>query len=220
MTAGGVTYFIFIAAVFFIYWAAAGHRVARLGVVLLANYYFCARFGIFYLALLPACATLDFLVGLGLMRSSNPGVRRLLVGISIAANVALLWASRHAGLAFPLGLSFYAFQSLTYTLDLYRRDAEGTRSLLAYLSAVSFFPTLQAGPITRVSELIKQFSKRPLLDRVEGGRAFFLIAIGLLKKALIADYLAENLVNRVFDTPKLYSGAEVLLAVSGYSLQL
>jgi len=64
-----------------------------------------------------------------------------------------------------------------------------------------------------VSELIKQFAGQPHLDRVEGGRAFFLIALGLLKKALIADYLAESLVNRVFDTPKLYSGAEVLIAV-------
>jgi alginate O-acetyltransferase complex protein AlgI len=220
MTAGDATYFIFIAAVFFIYWAAAGHRTARIGIVLLANYYFCARFGVFYLALLPACSTLDFLVGLGLMRFRGERVRRLLVGVSIAANVTLLWASRHAGWAFPLGLSFYTFQSLTYTLDLYRRDGEGTRNLLAYLSAVSFFPTLQAGPITRVSELIKQFARQPHLDRVEGGRAFFLIAMGLLKKALIADYLAENLVNRVFDTPKLYSGAEVLLAVYAYSLQL
>src|SRR5207248_1811037 len=118
MTAGGATYFIFIAAVFFIYWVAAGHRVARLSIVLLANYYFCARFGLFYLALLPACSTLDFLVGLGLMRWNDARARRALVGISIAANLTLLWASRHAGLAFPLGLSFYTFQSLTYTLDL------------------------------------------------------------------------------------------------------
>ena len=72
----------------------------------------------------------------------------------------------------------------------------------------------------RVTELIKQFSARPALSREEGGRAFFLIGLGLLKKALIADYLAENLVNRVFDTPKLYSGAEVLVAVYAYSLQL
>ena len=68
MPAGSATYFVFIAVVFFIYWTAAGSRVARLGVVLLANYYFCARFGLFYLALLPACSTVDFLVGLGLMR--------------------------------------------------------------------------------------------------------------------------------------------------------
>jgi len=92
-----------------------------------------------------------------------------------------------------MGLSFYAFQALTYTIDLYRRDGEGTPSPLAHLSAVSFFPTLQAGPITRVADLIGQLANRPLLSREDGGRAFFLIGLGLLKKTLIADFLAENL---------------------------
>src|SRR5450759_4051807 len=186
-------------------------------------------YGLFYLALIPACSLVDFLVGLGLMRFRHAGLRRLLAGVSVAVNLALLVGSRHMGAVvgpkgwdwiFPLGLSFYGFQALTYTLDLYRRDAEGTTSLLAHLSAVSFFPTLQAGPITRVSELIKQFAARRPLDRMEGGRALFLIGLGLLKKTCIADLLADTLVNRVFDTPKLYSGAEVLLAVYAYSFQL
>jgi len=220
MPSGSAPFFLFVAAVFLVYWSAPGNRYARLGIILLANYFFCARFGLFYLALLPACSTLDFLIGLGLMRWKNPWARRALVWTSVAANLTLLFSTRHTGWVFPLGLSFYTFQSLTYTLDLYRRDAEGTRSLLAYLSAVTFFPTLQAGPITRVSELVKQFAARRPLNRVDGGRAFFLVGMGLLKKALIADYLAENLVNRVFDTPKLYSGAEVLIAVYAYSLQL
>ncbi len=232
---GSGVFFAFLAAVFFAWWASSASRLLRLTVILFANYLFCARYGLFYVVLLPACASLDFLVGLGLMRSRAPGVRRLLVSVSVVMNLALLAGSRHMGVLlnrssaggspawdwiFPLGLSFYTFQALTYTIDLYRRDDEGTTSLLAYLSAVSFFPTLQAGPITRVSDLLKQLSARPLLSRVDGGRAFFLIGLGLLKKALIADYLAENLVNRVFDTPKLYSGAEVLIAVYAYSLQL
>jgi D-alanyl-lipoteichoic acid acyltransferase DltB (MBOAT superfamily) len=171
----------------------------------------------------------DYLAGLGLMRFRHAAVRRLLVGVSLAVNLTLLIGSRHMAVVvgprgwdwiFPLGLSFYTFQALTYTLDLYRRDADGTDSLLAHLSAVSFFPTLQAGPITRVTDLVRQFAARQPLDRAEGGRALFLIGLGVVKKALIADFLAANLVNRVFDTPKLYSGAEVLLAVYAYSLQL
>jgi len=217
---GSGTYFAFLGLVFFLYWASSGSRLFRLAVLLLANYLFCARFGVFYVALLPACCTVDYLVGLGLVRYRGPGMRRLLVGISITVNLGVLIASRHLGLIFPLGLSFFTFQSLTYTIDLYRRDGESTTSLLAYLSAASFFPTLQAGPITRVTDLIRQFAARPALSNVEGGRAFFLIGLGLLKKTLIADYLAENLVNRVFDTPKLYSGAEVLIAVYAYSLQI
>ena len=191
LAAGSSTYFIFAAAVFFVYWAAPQTRLLRLGFILLANYYFCARYGLFYLALIPACGTADFLVGLGLMRFRHAGVRRLLAGVSVAINLALLVGSRHMGAVvgpkgwdwiFPLGLSFYTLQALTYTLDLYRRDAEGTTSLLAHLSAVSFFPTLQAGPITRVTELIRQFAARRPLDRKEGGRALFLIGLGLLKK--------------------------------------
>lgn len=229
MQAGSGIYFVFVAAVFFLYWASTGSRLARLGVVLAANYFFCARFGLFYVLLLPVCSSIDFAIGLGLMRSQEPRVRKLLVGLSVVLNLGVLVASRHMGAlvsrhgwdwVFPLGLLFYTLQSLTYTIDLYRRDGEGTTSLLEYLSAVTFFPTLQAGPITRVTELLKQFAARPALGRADGGRAFFLIAMGLLKKVLLADYLAENLVNRVFDTPKLYSGAEVLIAVYAYSLQL
>jgi D-alanyl-lipoteichoic acid acyltransferase DltB (MBOAT superfamily) len=77
-----------------------------------------------------------------------------------------------------------------------------------------------AGPITRVADLLAQFSKRPMLEASDGGRAFFLIGLGLIKKTFLANFLAENLVNRVFDTPTLYSGAETLIAVYAYSLQL
>jgi hypothetical protein len=85
---------------------------------------------------------------------------------------------------------------------------------------VSFFPTILAGPITRVSSLIDQFEKRTPLDAKDGGRALFLIGLGLVKKLMIADYLAGNLVNRVFDFPNLYTGAENLIAVYSYTLQL
>jgi D-alanyl-lipoteichoic acid acyltransferase DltB (MBOAT superfamily) len=232
MQVGSGAYYLFVATVFFLYWAAARARRARLGIVLLANYIFCAQFGVFYVLLLPACALVDYSIGLGLMRFRQPTLRRLLVVISVALNLALLIGSRYTpwllnrysalqwDWVFPLGLSFYTFQSLTYTIDLYRRDGEGTRSLLEHFSAVSFFPTIVAGPITRVTELVKQFAAAPALSSADGGRAFFLIGLGLMKKALIADYLAANFVNRVFDTPNLYSGAEALIAVYAYSLQL
>jgi D-alanyl-lipoteichoic acid acyltransferase DltB (MBOAT superfamily) len=232
MQVAGGGYYLFAALVFFLYWLAAGSRRARLGVLLLANYVFCAQFGVFYALLLPACSLIDYAIGAGLMRFEQAWLRRVLVGLSVALNVGLMVGSRHMpwflahahitgwDWVFPLGLSFYAFQALTYTLDLYRRDAEGTHSLLEHFTAVSFFPTILAGPITRVSELTKQFASAPALSRVDGGRAFFLIGLGLMKKALIADYLGANFVNRVFDTPNLYSGGEALLAVYAYSLQL
>lgn len=223
-------YFLFVGLVFFLYWTGAGVRRLRLAIILLANYLFCARFGLFYVVLIPVCSTADYCIGIGLTRLRRPLVRRLLLGFSLAINLGLLLASRHiasflkhgAGWdwIFPLGLSFYAFQALSYTIDLYRGDGEPAAGLLNYVSAASFFPTLQAGPIARMTEMVKQFAARPVLTRTEGGQAFFLIATGLLKKVLIADYLGESLVNRVFDTPNLYSGAEALIAVYAYSLQL
>lgn len=122
--------------------------------------------------------------------------------------------------AFPVGLSFYTFQSLSYTFDIYRRDGKATHSPLAYLASVSFFPTILSGPITRPVQLISQFEKVKQLLPVDGGRALFLIGLGITKKFMIADYLGENLVNRIFDFPKLYTGFEVLVAVYSYAFQL
>src|SRR5260370_31884087 len=122
--------------------------------------------------------------------------------------------------ALPISLSFYVFQALTYTIDLYRRDTKGTDSYLAHLAAVSFFPTILAGPITRGSSLLDQFEKRKPLDPPDVGNALFLIGLGLIKKLMVADYLGGNLVNRVFDFPNLYTGAEALIGVYAYAFQL
>src|ERR1039457_1807263 len=92
--AGSGVYWAFVAGVFFLYWACAGSRRLRLAAVLLANYVFCARFGLFYVFLIPACSTLDYLVGLGLMSSRRAVIRRLLVGFSLCLNLSLLAGSR------------------------------------------------------------------------------------------------------------------------------
>lgn len=232
------TYFIFLGAIFLLYWPLSRVRALALTAILFANYFFYARWDLAYLILIPAASSLDFLFGLGLQKYKNQALRRLLVSASVLMNVGMLaffkyvpfflenwshWTGRPAPKwtwALPVSLSFYVFQALTYTIDLYRRDSKGTQSYLAHLAAVSFFPTTLAGPITRVSSLIDQMEKRKPLDPADGGRALFLIGMGLVKKLLIADYLANNLVNRVFDFPNLYTGSEVLIAVYAYTLQL
>ncbi len=214
------TYFIFLVGIFFLYWSLSRVRALALGLILFANYFFYARWDYHYLALIPAASTIDYLIGLGLQSVQKQAVRRLLVTLSIAMNVGLMAFARRGPWVLPLSLSFYIFQAMTYTIDLYRRDAKGTRSYLAHLTAVSFFPTTLAGPITRVSSLVDQFEKRKPLEASDGGRALFLIGLGLIKKLMIADYLAENLVNRVFDFPNLYTGAENLIAVYAYAFQL
>ena len=238
MLLSSANYFVFLIAIFFLYWLSAGKRTIALAVILFANYFFYAKWDLYYLALIPAAATCDYMFGLGLQRSKNQPVRKLLVTASIVMNIGMLALFKYVpfflenvahitghpaaawNLALPLSLSFYVFQALTYTIDLYRGDTKGTKSYLSHLTAVSFFPTTLAGPITRVSSLIDQFEKRKPLEAADGGRALFLIGLGLVKKLLIADYLAGNLVNRVFDFPKLYTGTETLIAVYAFALQI
>ena len=229
MHSTSAAYFLFVIIVILAYWLVAGWRLARFAVLLAANYFFCARYGLFYLALIPCCSTIDYLAGRGMQSFRNSLVRRGFVGLSLAANLSLLVLSRHMTLflqpsvwdwIFPLSLSFYAFQSLSYTIDIYRKDAPAVSTYLGYMAAASFFPTIQAGPITRPAEILKQLTRKFELLPADGSRALFLIVFGLLKKLLIADYLAGNLVNRVFDTPNLYSGMENLAAVYAYSLAL
>jgi alginate O-acetyltransferase complex protein AlgI len=227
-----------LVAVFALYWPASRIRLLTLGIILFANYFFYAKWDLFYLALIPAASSCDYVFGLGLQYSNRPLVRRILVGASIVMNIGMLVSIKYLPFFFqnwtavtgrpapqwhwtlPISLSFYVFQALTYTIDLYRRDAKGTKSYLAHLAAVSFFPTTLAGPITRVSTLLDQFEKPKKLDSADGSRALFLIGMGLMKKLLIADFLAANLVNRVFDFPNLYSGTETLVAVYAYALQI
>jgi alginate O-acetyltransferase complex protein AlgI len=231
-------YFVFLVAVFSLYWPVARFRAAALGVLLFSNYFFDARWGLSLLALIAAAASCDYLFGLGLQRSKSLWVRRILLAASVVMNLGLLAFFKYAPFALenwahwtgvdapkwnwalPISISFYVFQALTYTIDLYRRDAKGTQSYLAYLAAVSFFPTTLAGPITRVSSLLDQMEKRKPLEPADGGRALFLIGAGLVKKLMIADFLASTLTNRVFDFPNLYTGAEVLIAVYAYAFQL
>jgi D-alanyl-lipoteichoic acid acyltransferase DltB (MBOAT superfamily) len=232
-------HFVFLVGIFLLYWPAARFRSLSLAVLLFANYFFYAKWDLFYLGLIPAASFCDYLIGRGLGASKTPWVRRALVGLSLSINLGVLASFKYmpffleawSGVtgrpapawhwSFPLGISFYCFQSLTYTIDLYRKDGKPVRSLLAHMTAVSFFPTTLAGPITRVLSLAPQLEKKDKsLSASDGGRALFRIATGLFKKFLIADYLSENLVNRVFDTPGLYSGMETLIGVYGYALQL
>jgi alginate O-acetyltransferase complex protein AlgI len=226
--------FAFSAVAILLYWLSYRSTTQRLIVLLVANFYFLARFAWFYPIILLAAATADFLVGLGLQdaprgpNDEQTSRRKWLVSISLLVNIGLLAATKLLPIAlggmyqwvFPLSLSFYCFQSLTYTIDLYRGTGEGTRSYLQHLTAASLFTVIVAGPINRISNLIKQIQQPFLLTSTDGGRAFLLIASGLMKKFLIADFLSDNVVNRIFDTPRLYSGAEVLFGIYGYALQI
>jgi D-alanyl-lipoteichoic acid acyltransferase DltB (MBOAT superfamily) len=120
----------------------------------------------------------------------------------------------------PVGISFFTFQSLSYTFDVYRKKMEPVRNIVDFGFYVSFFPHLVAGPIVRASVFIPQIYQEFKLSRHEFSHALYMISKGLIKKIVISNFIAINLVDRVFDAPSIYSGFENLLAIYGYGLQI
>lgn len=120
----------------------------------------------------------------------------------------------------PVGISFYTFQTISYTIDIYRGKLKPVRNILDFGFYVSFFPQLVAGPIVRAAEFIPQIYKKYRLSWQEFNHAYFLILNGLIKKMLISDFISINFVDRVFDNPTSYSGFENLMATYGYALQI
>jgi D-alanyl-lipoteichoic acid acyltransferase DltB (MBOAT superfamily) len=120
----------------------------------------------------------------------------------------------------PVGISFYTFQTISYSVDVFREKIKPVKNILDFGFYVSFFPQLVAGPIVRASEFIPQLYKDYKLSQYEFGLAIFWILKGLLKKMFISDYIAVNFIDRVFENPMAYTGFENLMALYGYSLQV
>lgn len=137
------------------------------------------------------------------------------------------WANQATGTHFnvnqillPVGISFFTFQTISYSVDVYRRQTEPVKNLIDFGFYVSFFPQLVAGPIVRASGFVKQIYEDFHLTKAEFGWAIFMILKGLIKKIFIGDFIAVNFVDRVFSAPLSYSGFENLMALFGYSLQV
>lgn len=122
-------------------------------------------------------------------------------------------------LLLPVGVSFFTFQSLSYTIDMYRGKIEPVKNIFDYGFFVCFFPHLVAGPIVKAHDFLYQIYQPYNLERKEFGLALFWIINGFCKK-IVADYLAVNYVDRIFDSPHLYSGLETVIGIFGYSLQI
>jgi len=120
----------------------------------------------------------------------------------------------------PIGISFFTFQSLSYTIEVYRGQVKPVDRWTDYLFFVSFFPGLVAGPIVRARDFLPQMFRKPVLSYHHLGEALYLIICGLFKKCIISDYLSINFVDRIFDAPALYTGVENLMGIYGYALQI
>ncbi len=142
-------------------------------------------------------------------------------------NILARWSNQLANTGFdvatiilPVGISFYTFQTISYTVDIYRGKVKPVNNIIDFGFYVSFFPQLVAGPIVRAAEFVPQLYQKFRLTRREFGHALFLILTGLMKKMLISDYISINYVDRVFEAPLSYSGFENMMAVYGYALQI
>ena len=218
----------------------------RLIFLLVLSYGFYAAWDWRYLPLIFGSSTVDFFLARAVHREERPRAKRALLLITVALNLGFLgffkyWnfasenvsdllalahgatpstASAFRVLLPPVGISFFTFESMSYVVDVYRGELVPHRSYFRYLLFVSFFPHLVAGPIVRPRDLLPQLERRPSLTREDGSEALFLIAVGLVKKMVLSDQLASNLVDRVFERPTSFSSIEVLCAVYGYAAQI
>jgi len=218
-------------------------KKVRLLFILGASYVFYANWDWRYLPLIWASATADWLLGNAIARAADARRRKLWLVAAISMNLGVLAVFKYFDfgvasarglleglgfhppevalrLALPIGISFFTFESMSYVIDIYRRHIEPHQSYVEYLSFVAYFPHLVAGPIVRPRDLLPQLAGEPRFNAQEGSEALFLIATGLLKKVAVGDYLALNLVDRVFDAPLQYSALECYVAVLGWAVQI
>ena len=200
-----------------------------------------------YVLILLFAATMDFFIGRAIGRSEDEVYRKRLLLTSICVNIGMLSYFKYfyflldlgqmllASLGIvtepaipleardyfiPAGISFYTFQTLSYTADIYRREITPLKRWIDYLFYLSFFPQLVAGPIVRAKDFIPQIYRRPQLLKAEYGEALTLILSGLVKKAIIGDFIGANLVDLIFAEPTRFTGLENLFAVYGYAMQI
>jgi alginate O-acetyltransferase complex protein AlgI len=238
-----LAYAKFFALAFVVTWLSARVRIVRLTFLLGASYFFYAQSGLPFLALIFACSTADFLLSHAIGRAEDPGLRKAWLALTVVMNLGVLAYFKYAkfgvdsalaafeafgvhlpapvlAIALPVGISFFTFESMSYVIDVYRRELPPHPSYLEYLTFVAFFPHLVAGPIVRPRDLLPQLARSPVWQEGEASCALLLIATGLFKKLAIADYLALNLVDRVFDAPTQYSALECYVAMVSYAVQI
>lgn len=213
--AGGIFVLLLLFSTWVDYWAGKAmyrsvgkrQKMAYLYVSLLANLGLLAYFKYSYwlVGLLNGLLGTEYAAFHGLAFLSNT-----LFGTGLSTQEILL----------PVGISFYTFQTMSYSIDIYREKLEPVNNFWDFTFYVSFFPQLVAGPIVRAADFIPQLYQPYQLNNQQMGEAVWLICVGLVKKVLIADYIAVNFVDRVFDDPALYTGFAVLMAIYGYALQI
>jgi D-alanyl-lipoteichoic acid acyltransferase DltB (MBOAT superfamily) len=236
-------YAAFLAVVLGLSGLLVRYRKTREAMLLVASWIFYAAWNVKYLGLILFSTVLDFVIGAEIHRSENPRYRKLLLGISLAGNLGILGVFKYygffvenlsallqlfglhpslpaLGVILPVGISFYTFQSMSYTIDIYRGELEPRKSLMEFALFVAFFPQLVAGPIVRAREFLPQLDREPGASSHQTGTGIFLILKGLIKKVLIGDVLATFLVDPVFANPAGYGALAIAAAIYGFKFQI
>ena len=234
-----LTFAVFIAVVYSLY-RVLPHRGQNI-MLLVASYVFYGAWDWRFLSLILLSTFVDYFIGLALVNSEGKR-RRLYLLISVFTNLGLLatfkyfgffsdslrvllsWIGFDAGwttihIVLPVGISFYTFQTMSYTIDIYREKIQPTSRFLDFALFVAFFPQLVAGPIERASNLLPQIANPRTLTFEQTTRGFYLILFGLFKKVAIADGVA-NSVNAVYGSTGTLSGIDIILACYLFTIQI
>ena len=237
-----VEFAIFFPVVLAISWALMTRQALWKVFILAASYIFYAAADPRFCLLLAAITIASQLAVTFIHRSDDERTRKLIMAAGVAFDLGILIVFKYYAffvsdvgdaldtvglgmplplltIALPIGVSFFSFQAVTYVVDTYRRQTEPA-SLMDAAIYLSFFPHLVAGPIVRASEFLPQLKSPRNPNRVAVGAGITLIALGLVKKLMIADYLARELVDPVFAVPQAFAAPDALLAAYGYAAQI
>lgn len=213
------------------------HTVKMLFVIAFSLYFYYKSSAQYCFILLGVCIS-DYALGRWLGAVANNAGRRAIVWLNVVINVGMLVYFKYFNLLYetfanitstsfdpldiilPAGISFFTFRSISYMVDIYRREIEPCRNFLDYTFFLTFFPPLLAGPVVRAKDMLPQIKENPVATRAMVAEGLFLIIAGLIKKVVIADYISGNFVDRIFDNPSLYTGFENMMGAVGFALQL
>ncbi len=233
----GIFLFLFLVLLFF-YQFVYKKENARITYLTLFSLYFYYKCGGWFFLLLILSTVIDYTIANFIYKSNSKRDRTAWLVLSLIINLGFLAYFKYTNfllgiandlqlghfhvvdIVLPVGISFYTFQVLSYTIDVYRGLLKPAKNIFDFGFYISFFPHLVAGPIVRASLFLPQIHTDIKITKDDRAAAVFLILTGLFKKAVISDYISVNFVDRVFDAPTLYSGFENLMAVYGYAMQI
>ncbi len=242
MIFNSLIFFIFLPICFLVYALLKGNTRAQNIWLLVCSYYFYGYWDWRFLSLIAFSTVIDFIAGQKIQHSENEKVRKGFFYLSLATNLGLLGFFKYfnffiestetllnnlgleintwtLNIILPVGISFYTFQTLSYTIDVYRKRIKSTNDFIAFAAFVSFFPQLVAGPIERASHLLPQFLKPRALSFNQFGLGSKIFLWGLFKKVVVADNLASY-VDIVFENQEIYGGLVNVIAIIFFAFQI